>query len=517
MNWCKEMEVRLTSRRSPLGGELHISMIALLNPTSARWKHRFPLSLMYVAARLEQKYPYEIVDQNLNRNALAHLELLAKRRELKYLGITVMPGPQLFQAIPISKYLKSKFPDLKIIWGGYFASLHAGTVLKSGYVDYVVRGQGDQTFLDLINILEGDSKEKVEEVHGLSLRRNGDVIHNLPRTPADPNLMPPLPYHKVEGNRYVGKTCLGTRTVAHYTSFGCPFLCGFCAIASIYHARWLAKTPGLMVNEIDELRRRYQINAIEFFDENFFTSEKRTHEFSEKMIGRGITWWGEGRPDTVLDYSDETLELMRHAGCKMIFFGAESASEQVLELMNKGGTQTPDTVLQLAERLKRFNIIPEFSFVFGNPSENVDQDFDRNIRFIRRVKEINPQAEIVFYMYAPVVFEESELFQLAQQYGFQFPQTLDEWMDPQWQNFDLRKTPVIPWLKPRHYDKFKNFERVLNGYFPTVTDTKLSKTQRDILRLVSIWRYRTQTLSFPLELRILFRLFRYRQPEIEGL
>ncbi|MCI0705892.1 MAG: B12-binding domain-containing radical SAM protein [Ignavibacteriae bacterium] len=492
-------------------------MIGLLNPTSAKWKHRFPLSLMYVGARLENKYPYEIVDQNIHKDALARLETMAARGDLKYLGITVMPGPQLFEAIPISKYLKNKFPNLNIIWGGYFATLHATTILQSGYVDFVVRGQGDQTFFELINYLEGNSKSPLDSIHGLSFRKNGNVVKNPPRTPADPNEMPLLPYHKVEGERYVGKSCLGTRTAAQYTSFGCPFLCGFCAIASVYRARWLAKTPDTMIHDIGEIQKRYRVNAVEFFDENFFTSEKRTHEFAEKVIHRNITWWGEGRPDTVLDYSDETLQIMSRAGCKMIFFGAESASEEVLQQMNKGGTQTPDTVLKLAERLKRYNIIPEFSFVFGNPSEEVDKDFDRNMRFIRHVKQINPNAEIVLYMYAPVVFEESELFHIARHYGFQFPQTLDEWLDPKWHDFDLRKTPVIPWLKPKHYERFKNFERVLNGYFPTVTDTRLTSTQRKILKLISSWRYKTQTLAFPLELRVLFRLFRYRQPEIEGL
>ncbi len=492
-------------------------MIALLNPTSAKWKHRFPLSLMYVGAFLESKYPYEIVDQNLDHNAPARLEIMAQHGGLKYLGITVMPGPQLFQAIPISKHLKAKFPALKIIWGGYFSSLHATTVLGSGYVDFVVRGQGHETFLELVDLLEGNSKAHMNDIYGLSFRSNGDVIHNPLRAPGDPNLIPPLPYHKVQGHRYVGKTCLGTRTAASYTSFGCPFLCGFCAIASVYRARWLAKTPELMISEIQELKRRYQINAVEFFDENFFTSEKRTLAFAEKMIGRDIAWWGEGRPDTVLDYSDETLKAMNRAGCKMIFFGAESASEDVLQRMNKGGTQTPDTVLRLTGRLKQFDIIPEFSFVFGNPSETVDRDFDRNMRFIRRIKDINPRAEIVLYMYAPVVFEESELFQVAKNYGFAFPTSLDEWLDPRWHDFDLRKTPVIPWLKARHYTHFKNFERVLNGYFPTITDTKLSNMKRKILRWISSWRYKTHTLLFPLELRVLFRLFRYRQPEIEGL
>lgn len=472
---------------------------------------------MFVGTALEGKYPYRILDQNLYPDIQKELEVLASSGEIKYLGLTVMPGPQLMHAIPLSRTLKQKFPHLTIIWGGYFATLHAGTVLKSGYVDYVVRGQGDRTFVELVEALENNRQSQLDEIQGLSFRLNGEVKHNTLRAPGDPNLLPSLPYHKVEGDRYIGKSSLGTRTAAYYSSFGCPFLCGFCAIASVYQARWLAKSAGSIINDLDELKRSYQINAIEFFDENFFTSEKRTYEFSEKMIGRDIAWWGEGRPDTVLDYSDETLDLMARGGSKMIFFGAESASEETLKQMNKGGTQTPDTVILLAERLKRFGIIPEFSFVFGHPSEDVDRDFDRNIRFIRKIKEVNPAAEIIMYMYAPVVFEESELFRLAGQYGFQFPQTLDDWLDPKWQDFDLRKTPVIPWLKPRHYSKFKNFERVLNGFFPTVTDIRLTSKRRELLRLVTRWRYNAEMYSYPLELRVLFRLFRYRQPEIEGL
>lgn len=166
-------------------------MIALLNPTSARWKHRFPLSLMHLGARLENKYPYEIIDQNINKGALARLEQLASRKEMKYLGISVMPGPQLFEAIPISKYLKNKFPDVQIIWGGYFSSLHAQTVLRSNYVDFVVRGQGDQTFVELIDTLEGNLKQPLESVRGLVFRQNGKVVTNAPRTPVDPNGMPP--------------------------------------------------------------------------------------------------------------------------------------------------------------------------------------------------------------------------------------------------------------------------------------------------------------------------------------
>jgi radical SAM superfamily enzyme YgiQ (UPF0313 family) len=472
---------------------------------------------MFLGAMLEKKYPYQILDQNLQKDALARLDRLAQRREIKYVGMTVMPGPQLFEAIPISRYLKEKYPDLTIIWGGYFASLHAATVLESGHVDFVIRGQGEGSFLELIDVLERNSTKTLREVPGLSFRQDGGTIQNPRGIPIDPNLLPPLPYDRIDANRYVGKTYLGERTAAYYSSVGCPFLCGFCAVASVYRGRWLAMTPDRVVSDLDELKRRYQINAVEFFDENFFTSEKRTHELSEQLISRGIGWWGEGRPDTVLDYSDETLRLMSRAGCKMIFFGAESASEEVLQQMNKGGTQTPDTVLQLAERLKHFDIVPEFSFVFGNPSPDVLRDFDRNIRFIRRLKEINPRAEIILYMYAPVIFEESELSHLAQQYGFRFPLNLGDWLAPEWQDFDLRKTPVIPWLKPDHYRRFKDFERVLHGYYPTITDMRFTDRKRALMRTLSAWRYKLSVYGRPIEIRLIQRLFRYRQPEIEGL
>jgi hypothetical protein len=493
-------------------------MIALLNPKSCKWSYRFPLSIMHVGAELEGKYPYDILDQNVQKDAVTTIQQRVSRGELKYLAMTVMPGPQLTAAIPIARSLRKQFPALTIIWGGYFATLHAATVLKSGYVDYVVRGPGEKTFLELMDTLEHRSAQPLETIRGLSFLNGREVVHTEQREPTHPDEWKPLPFHKIQPQRYLNKTYLGTKTAAYYSSAGCPFLCGFCAIASIYQARWLARSPELIVNDVCRLKRDYGVNAIEFFDENFFTKERRTQEFAERLLATnaGIGWWGEGRPDTVMAYSDETLRLMKRSGCKMIFFGAESSSPETLLRMHKGGTQTPDTVLELAERLKRFEITPEFSFVLGGPSDNVDAALDRDIAFIRRLKTINRSAEIILYIYAPVVFEDSELSQLARQHGFAFPQTLDEWLEPAWQRFDLRKTPAIPWLQPRHYDKMRSFERVLNGYYPTVTDVKLSRLRKAILHTVSTWRYRTGTYRFPVELRVLFRLFRYRQPELEG-
>ena len=233
--------------------------------------------------------------------------------------------------------------------------------------------------------------------------------------------------------------------------------------------------------------------------------------------GLGIAWWGEARPDTVMHYSDATWQKMAESGCRMMFFGVESSSAEVLGLMDKGGTQTPDMVLSLAERMKKFGIIPEFSFVLGAPSDNVSRDIDRDIQYIRRIKEVNPASEIIIYVYSPVSFEDAPLFQKAREHGFKFPEQLTDWLKPEWSNFDLRKDPGTPWLKREHIDRIMNFERVLNARYPTVSDIKLKAWQVATLKALGSWRYVTKFYDAPYEIRFVAnRLFKYRQPEIEG-
>jgi radical SAM superfamily enzyme YgiQ (UPF0313 family) len=288
-------------------------------------------------------------------------------------------------------------------------------------------------------------------------------------------------------------------------------------VAAIYDGRWLAKDPHAVAKDLFELQEKYQIDSVEFFDDNFFVSEVRTREFAMNLLGRGISWWGDARIDTLMHFSDSTLALIRASGCKMIFMGAETSSEDTLLLMNKGGTQTPDLVLEFVKRIKEFDIIPELSFVFGSPSGDVEAGIDRDIRYIRKVKEINPGAEIIFYVYAPVLLPGSRMYEEAKTHGFEYPKTLEEWVSPKWQHLDLRKESATPWLRAHHIVKIRNFERVLNAYYPTVSDLKLTAAKKAFLRAVSGWRYNLKFYTAPYEVRfVLSKLLRYRQPEIEG-
>ncbi len=490
-------------------------MIALLNPKSSRAKHRIPLSILSLGACLEGRYEYELIDGNIDRDVRFTLLKSVRSRGVRYLGVTVMPGPQLAEAISLTQEIKRAEPGLTVIWGGYFPTLHTDVVLRSGLVDYVIRGEGEYAFAELIDVLEGGGS--VDAICSVSYSHNGKIVHNAGRGTTDPNGLPPLPYHRVDVERYLTRTVLGSRTAVYHSSYGCPFLCGFCAVASVYKGRWMGRDSASVVRDVLWLRDRHRVNAIEFIDNNFFVAEKRTYEIAEGLVGENISWWGEARPDTVMHYSDATWAKMAESGCRMMFFGVESSSQRVLDLMDKGGTQTPDMVLDLARRMKRFGIIPEFSFVLGAPSDDVMRDIENDIRYIRTIKEIYPASEIIIYVYSPVSFDDAALFEKSRERGFRFPTELTDWLKPEWTDFDLRKKPRTPWLRKEHIRRIMDFERVLNARYPTISDIKLKSWQVATLKALGSWRYLTQFYKAPYEIRFVAnRLFKYRQPEIEG-
>ena len=478
-----------------------------------------PNSLLYLGAFLENKYDYEIVDENLDEDVVNTLIKLIREKNVRYLGVTVMPGPQLQRAVPISKKIKSLFPEIKILWGGYFPTLHINTVLRSDYVDVLFRGHAEISLPEYLDCMENKpGAKKLNDIKGISFKEEGKIISNPDIDNVDPDIVPLLPYEKVDMEKYlrIGKTYLGKRTVAYISSIGCPFTCGFCAIAGIYRGRWKGRDADLVYDDLKYLHEKFKIDAVEFHDDNMFVSEKRIYSIADKIKDMKLGWWGEARPDTMMKYSDETFELMQRSGVKMIFYGAESSSEDTLKLMNKGGTQTPDTVIKLAERLKKYNIVPEFSFVLGSPSDDVDKSIDDDIRYIKKVKQVNPDSEIIIYIYSPVNYEDSEMSLASKMKGFEYPSTLEEWTSDKWRSFDLRKKTMTPWLKPRHVNKIRNFDKVLNAYYPTVSDLKITGWRRKLLNSLGRWRYATSFYHAPYEVRLAMKLLRYRQPEVEG-
>jgi radical SAM superfamily enzyme YgiQ (UPF0313 family) len=285
-------------------------------------------------------------------------------------------------------------------------------------------------------------------------------------------------------------------------------------VVNMVEGRWRAQSAESTADVVRRLIDGWAVDAVEFYDNNFFVSEKRTAEFAARIRRYGIGWWGEARVDTLLKYDETSWRAMRDSGLRMVFLGAESGSDETLRRMNKGGRASAHATLELAEKMRRFGIVPEFSFVLGNPPDP-EADIEQTISFVRRLKQINPEAELIFYMYTPVPLS-GDLYDEARSSGFRFPETLEDWVRPEWQAFTQRRGAILPWMSDPLRRRVRNFERVVNAYFPTITDPKLRGIKRRFLRFSGAWRYHLKFYDIPLELHALQKILAYQRPETSG-
>jgi anaerobic magnesium-protoporphyrin IX monomethyl ester cyclase len=486
-------------------------MVILFNPRATRPRNRrFPLSILALAAVLEGREEYAIVDGNVDPHPTKTLTELIRKHPVELLGVTVMPGPQMVAAIEACSHIRRNYPHVPIVWGGYFPSIYPGTSLNAGYVDYAVRGQGEDTLLELLGALRGE--RKIEDIPGLSYKdSSGRHHHNPDRVLKGPQAFPWYPYHRISAEKYLQPSFFGQRTAVHQASFGCPYQCNFCGIVLAYGSREKMEPPARTENILRHLGKAYGVDSILFFDNNFFLREDHAQELAERLAPLGMRWWCEARINIVGGYSDRTLESLRRAGCSMIYFGAESGSDWVLKEMKK--QITTDQTLALASRIRRFGIIPEFSFVMGNPKDP-ERDTRESIQFIRKIKRLNPAAEIIINHYTPTP-------QPERMYGdvdelIQFPASPDEWGTERWLNFTLRVDPATPWLKPATKRLIGNFELVVASRWPTIQDTRLPVWSRWLLKALSSWRYRLEFYAFPKELGWAQRFINLRRPKMES-
>jgi radical SAM superfamily enzyme YgiQ (UPF0313 family) len=491
-------------------------MIVFFNPLSTTpGKQPLPLSLLSLAAVIDRRYRWCLVDGNITPDPGSEIvERLSSGVPTgpTVLAVTVMPGPQLTQAVAVCRQVKSMLPHVPIVWGGYFPTQHANVVLQSPYVDFVVRSQGEQPFLALIDALE--SGGSLHAVRSLSWRAGQQIVNTPIGAPTAPDDLPDLPYSRMNMRRYLHRNYLGRRTVAHSSSFGCPFACNFCAVAAMANRRWLAQSPARMDRTLRRLTQLYGVDAVQMHDMDFFISEARSAEFADRIADLHLKWWALGRVDVLMHYSDETWRKMARSGLTMVFSGAESASDATLALMNKGGQASASLTLDLAARMRQHGVVPEFSFVLGSPPDPIG-DADRTFEFIRRLKQVNPATEVVLYTYTPVPLD-GALYEGARRSGFAFPESLDEWASPRWEQLSMRRGDGIPWIEADVRRRVRDFERVINAFYPTTTDLRLRGWRRAVLRGMSSWRYRWRVYSAPYELRALHRLMKYQRPETTG-
>lgn len=510
--------------------------ILLINPRmSSPTGTRLPLSLLHLAAALDDDRPWSILDGNLEPElAPAALAALAARPHA-LVGISVMPGPQVAPAIAISSAIRAAYPALPIVWGGYFPTLYPDAALQAPYVDYVVRGQGEQTLRDLLSrVAEAgppsarDSAldtSAIASIAGLSWKSAGAAVHNADRAVIPPGAFPALPYHRLHDTAtYLRPSFLGERTAVHQVAVGCRYRCEFCGVVSMWNGKTLLDAPDRLAQSLTLLRDRWGADSVQFYDHNFFDREENSSPILDVLGTLRLPWWCYARADTLAGFSASTWEKIRRSNLRMAYIGAEAASDEALKRMHKGARV--GQTLEVAVRCREYGVIPEFSFVLGGP-QDPEGEIEKTFGFIRRLKELNPQSEIILYFYTPTPQRAPAhlgrptsgprlpMLRSPGPSGTTMPATPEEWAEPRWVRWACHQE--APWLTPRLRQRVRDFGRVLGCRFPTVQDYRTPAWGKAVLRGLAGWRYAGQHYDRPWELALARRLIPLREPRSESL
>jgi anaerobic magnesium-protoporphyrin IX monomethyl ester cyclase len=496
---------------------------------------RLPLSVLNLAAVLEGRWPWRIIDGNIDADPVGLALAALAEQPHALVGVTVMPGPQVPTAIEISSAIRTAFPAVPIVWGGYFPTLYPDSAINAPYVDYVVRGQGEQTLLELLAQLpdagpptaldSARDSTAIAGLAGLTWKRDGQPVHNSDRATIPPAALPLLPYHRLRDVRtYLRPSFMGARTAVHQAALGCRYKCDFCGVVSMWNGKTTLDLPERLSLSLGTLRDRWGADGIQFYDHNFFDREESSGPVLDVLATLGMPWWCYARADTLANFSTATWEKIRRSRMRMAYIGAEAASDEVLARMRKG-TRVEHT-FEVASRCREYGVIPEFSFVLGGP-EDPEGEIEKTFTFIRRIKVLNPRAEIILYFYsptpqrargAPARAAGAPHLPVLRTYGPTgpaLPTTPEEWLEPKWMNWVCHQD--APWLTPRIRQRIKDFARVIACRFPTAQDYRTPELGKMLLRNLARWRYSTQRYDNPWELSIAQQFIRLREPKSQSL
>lgn len=361
--------------------------VLLINPPVERkegniWKivssSMPPLGLAMVASCLEKGGgSVKILDLPAEGLRVDDISAFIKKEKFDYFGITATTLV-INNALAIAKIIKSYYPEAIIVFGGVHASIYPEMVLAHEFVDYVIRGEGEVSFLDL---LQGKRKA---EIGGLSYKENGEMKHNPPAPLiADLDLLPYPAYHLLPMKKY--HPALGgykrLPAISMLTSRGCPGVCTFC-YKKMFGSKTRFRSAQSLVAEIEYLIAHYGIREIVFYDDTFTVHKDNVKKFCELLIEKNInlSWSCMSR----IDCTDEiVLQLMKQAGCHQICYGLESAEVQILKNIKK------NISLQKAEKIcqatKKAEITLRLAFMLGNPGES-EETLNKTIDLALRLK-----------------------------------------------------------------------------------------------------------------------------------
>ncbi|HYE91736.1 MAG TPA: radical SAM protein [Terriglobales bacterium] len=439
---------------------------------SGTYVRHAPISLLYASANLVKfGYHVEVQDNRLNPGDWRG-ELRARLTDRTLaVGVSVMSGTPIKNAVEISRFVKSVDPAIRIVWGGPHATFHPESILQfEASVDYVVSGYANEPFYHLVNaIVDGDPPAGVQ---GVSWRRGAEIVQNSYGDRAFEYIPhEEIPYHLIGDYTKYGQLDQDKLIFSMYSVHGCPYSCSFCSSPAQYSGiegkKWIPFEAEAVVDHIQYVVEKYGATYIYFIDDDSFPKlshvEGIVDEIRRRRLKVGLGFRG-ARINEIKRMSHEFLSKLAAAGTDILHIGAESGSNAMLQLIRKDCTV--DDIIECNRKLAQHpEIMVGYNFIMGLPGETLE-DLKKTRDLMLRLVEDNPRC-IIFIPNRFRPLPKTELFDIsARDWGYQPPRDLDEWA-----NIEVEGSYSLPWHTPA-ITRFCNL-LVIGAYF---IDNKIEKT-----------------------------------------
>ena len=351
-------------------------------------------ALASLAGNVDSHHEVAIADLVLVQTTVARtVQRLMRDTQPDVVGLSVMTF-QRRTALELIRLIRQIKPQVKIVAGGYDPSLATEAYEPpSTGVDFIVRGEGDLTFRDLLRHLERDrTPDNVPETAGLSVRRATGFVHGPPRHVSqleDGSIAPP----RRDARVLSGYTFLGRSVDVVETSRGCTYDCSFCSIIEMRGRNFHSLTFDRVIADISDARQR-GARAIFLVDDNLTLNVARFEALCRAIIDAGLNdihYIVQAMTSAMANHGETLAPLMQRAGFRYVFLGIENIIEDDLAFLKasaknarrEGGKRTGNATIRAIELLHQYGLYVVGGIIVGNPNDT-SEAVEKNLVFARR-------------------------------------------------------------------------------------------------------------------------------------
>ena len=373
-----------------------------------------PLQFLYLSRMMRaQNIKVNIIDGRLfsDEQLVKQLQTVVDENTICF-GITSLTCYQILKAMDAVKLVKSMFPNLPVIFGGWHATIFPEELIEYNEIDILIKGMGERSFLEVVNrLLESRklSSFDLSDINGIYWKKANKVIKEdnraiepiddlPPLLPEDFNLLN-LEYYQCE------------KVMFYMSSRGCPYSCTYCCIGANSNKKWVGLSAEKVLFEINGLYQAYGFKELIFWDNVFFVNKKRVEDICRGFIQKEfkLSWSAHGRINEIVKWDNEFIKLLGNSGCKSVFIGIESGSQTVLDSINKQINAID--IIPALTKLKANNINVAANYMVGLPGEK-HSDVKQTIKSILQCLKLYDYNTDKFqlFIYRFVAFPKTKIF-----------------------------------------------------------------------------------------------------------